>query len=60
MKPLKITQTHEWYEKNSYLKDGKVVDWKLMAYRRKEYYRTGTTRAYMRLVGMPIKQKATQ
>jgi hypothetical protein len=55
-----LTSIQEWYAKHSYLKNGETVDWKLMAHRRKEYYRTGTTRAYMRRVGRPIKQKTAR
>jgi len=42
-KPL---STHEWYEKN------KGVDWGLMKIRRKEYFHTGTTRRYLKMVGL--------
>ncbi len=47
----KLTPTQEWYAKNSYLKNGEVVDWGRMAIRRKEYYHTGTTREYLKIVG---------
>ncbi len=43
--------TQKWYAENSYLKNGKVVDWDRIAITRKEYFHTGTTRAYLALVG---------
>ncbi len=46
-----LTITQKWYAKNSYLKDGKVVDWGLIDIRRKEYLHTGITREYLKQVG---------
>ena len=36
-----LTSIQKWYKVH------KGVDWELMAKRREEYYRTGTTQAYM-------------
>jgi len=41
-----LTSIQRWYAQH------KGVDWELMAERREEYYRTGTTRAYLKLVRM--------
>jgi hypothetical protein len=46
-----LNPTQLWYAKNSYLKNGKVVDWDRIAITRKEYFHTGTSRAYLELVG---------
>lgn len=40
-----LDPTQEWYAKH------KGVDWDRMAICRKEYFHTGTTRAYLELVG---------